>query len=117
MDESERVSVIEKKLGKITQAYVCLDTTKISNSEESRFLKSTVDHKSEIWLQHAGGAAVPPCSACNQIAVLKISPQFHIFFVLSNLHRERWIIYTATTNFRFEDGSGNLYIIYIRVAD
>lgn len=33
---------------KITEAYVSFDTTKISNSEEARFLKSAVQDKSEI---------------------------------------------------------------------
>lgn len=51
---------------KITKTNMSLNTTKVSNSEQSRFLKSTVDHKSEIRLQNTGGLAKPTQAACNQ---------------------------------------------------
>lgn len=56
-----------------TEASVSFDTTKVSNSEQSGFLKSTVEDKSEIRLQDAGGSANAPSPPCNQITPFIIS--------------------------------------------
>lgn len=49
-----------------TNAYVSFDTTKVSNSEQSWFLKSAVDDKTKIGFQDAGGLAKAPSPPCNQ---------------------------------------------------